>query len=182
MSVKKIIISVIAILNVLFMPIYDVWGGLFPGVPDDNFIDVIEYVFEGEFDYWVVIFTMSIFVPSVLMLIASFSKENKLYSIFAGLGIGLVLLNLIRYLTQQELYDVFDFADCNISIGLWTALIIFIAALILCAKPEKKKYDYVRQTEPNPGPAAAPQKHYCRNCGTELGVNIAFCGICGTKQ
>lgn len=93
MKAKKLIISILALLNVVFVPIFDVWGGLFPGDPDDNFFDAIGYAFEGEFDMWVVIFTLTIFIPSLFMFIFSFTSKNKLFRISSIVGIiGMILL------------------------------------------------------------------------------------------
>lgn len=111
-------------------------GRSFPGDPDDNFLDAIGYAFEGEFDMWVVIFTLSIFIPSVLMLIFSFSKKVGMFKISAGFGIGLLMFDLALFISQNEWSDLFSFDDCNVSIGTWIGLFMFVCALFLVKKPK----------------------------------------------
>ena len=55
--VPQVVVSVLAVLNVMFVPILDVWGGLFPSNPDNNFW----YVISGncESNEWVFIFTLA---------------------------------------------------------------------------------------------------------------------------
>lgn len=195
MRIRKLIISIIALLNVLFVPIFDVWGGLFPGHPDDNFMDVVEYVFDGDSNIWVVVFTLSIFVPSLLMLIFSFTEKSGMFKVSSGLGVGLLVFDLIHFVSQNEWSDLFDFDDCSVSIGMWLGLAIFIAALIFVKKPKQEQFipnqkyiaglnddiETVNVTVKS-NETMNQHKRFCHNCGAEITTVSAFCGNCGTKM
>ncbi|MBQ3004754.1 MAG: hypothetical protein IJD88_02370, partial [Clostridia bacterium] len=78
---KLIVFSVLSLLNVMFVPFFDVWGGLFPGDVDDNFFDVIEGVLtDGDaWEYWVVQLTMFVFIPTVFMLFSALCRKRGLF-------------------------------------------------------------------------------------------------------
>lgn len=134
MRLKKFILSILALLNVIFIPVFDVWGGLFPYNADDDFFSVIGYVFDGEFDYWVVIFTLAIFIPSMLMFLASFSNSILSFKLSAGAGLLAMFIVLAKYVYENDFWYLYDFDDGNISIGTWIALTIFIISLFLIHK------------------------------------------------
>ena len=73
-------VSVLAILNVIFSPLYDVWGGLFPVSPDSNFWDVITG--QCEPDEWVFVLTLVIGIPSFIMLVLSAAQKAKAAKVF----------------------------------------------------------------------------------------------------
>ena len=140
-SVAQIVISVLALLNVLFVPIYDVWGGLFPKHPEKNFLDAIDYLFKGEFDLWLVQFTFVLFIPTVFMLIFSLLGKKRAAKISAGIGIALIVWESINFFSPgngNELTDVFDFDESNISIGFWIGIALFIAMIVIKTDSQKK--------------------------------------------
>ena len=122
--VPQVVVSVLAVLNVMFVPIFDVWGGLFPSNPDNNFWDVISG--NCESNEWVFIFTLAILIPSGLMLLFSILKTKVLARI-AG---------FVRFVSEYEVSYLFDFDDGNLCIGLWIGLLLFV---IMACIPTKKK-------------------------------------------
>jgi len=107
-----IIFSILALLNVMFVPIFDVWGGLIPSDVDTTFFEVIEAVFEDEdcWRHWVVIFTMSIFIPSLFMFIAALCGSRGFFITSNVIGIIIWFKQIIDYGMEDDGFsDMFDF-------------------------------------------------------------------------
>lgn len=132
--IPQIVVSVLAILNVMFVPIFDVWGGLFPSDPDSNFWDVISG--NCESNEWVFVFTLTILIPSVLMLLFSILKAKVLARIAGFGGVICLIALLVRFVSEYEVSYLFDFDDGNLCIGLWIGLLLFI---VMACIPTKKK-------------------------------------------
>ncbi len=140
----KIIISILALLNVIFIPIFDVWGGLFPEHPEANFAEVMEAAAEGHFEYWVVILTLIYFIPSVCMFFSSFTKSNVAFKTFASLGFVAAILALLSCISQQlELFESLEYVlgpeETSISIGTWIGLFLYFLAIVAVPKPKDDK-------------------------------------------
>lgn len=132
--IPQIVVSVLAVLNVMFVPIFDVWGGLFPSNPDSIFWDVISG--NCESNEWVFIFTLTILIPSGLMLLFSILKAKVLARIAGFGGVICLIALLVRFVSEYEFSYLFDFDDGNLCIGLWIGLLLFIAMACI---PTKKK-------------------------------------------
>ncbi len=190
-----VILSISALLNVIFVPIFDVWGGLFPSNPDRNFFDVIKIVFTDYDDWslWVVHITMSILIPVIFMLTASLVNNKKLFLFSSLLGLILEGKQLIEYAIENELYEMLDYDDGNISIGTWIAFGLFICSFLFAiydVKNTKSSSVNVVQASTNDyNPSIVntasnrlEQKcNYCPNCGKEIVNQCVFCGNCGYK-
>lgn len=192
MKTKKIILSILALANVIFVPVFDVWGGLFPGNPDSNFFDVIEYVFEGEFSYWVVLFTLTILIPSLFMLIFSFSDGGKMFKAASGAGIIFMIITLIRFVSQNDFGELFDFDDGNISIGTWIAFALFIISFFVVKSSKDKQFTpskkYINNLNnintsnvTSTSTVNSTQIKFCPECGSKMEATSMFCGNCGFK-
>ncbi len=190
-----IIFSVSALLNVVFVPIFDVWGGLFPGDLDYNFFDVIDIVFTDYDDWnlWVVHLTMSILIPVIFMLVTSVVNNKKFFLFSSLLGVILEGKQLIEYAIENELYEMFDYDDGNISIGTWIALGLFVCSFLFAiydVKNTKNSSVNVVQASTNDynqiivnTVSNQPEQkcNYCPNCGKEIVEKCVFCGNCGYK-
>ncbi len=189
-----IVLSVVALLNVMFVPIFDVWGGLFPSDVDDNFFEVVEMLFKNAnyyWDLWVVQITVSILLPSIFMLIFSLVGARKLFITANVIGILIWFKQIIDYGMEDDGFEsLFDFDDCSISIGTWIAIILFVAALITSlvskGKTNGNSVSHITNTSNNFIPKnqknqpIIPMK-FCPKCGAEIKGNISFCGKCGCK-
>ena len=193
-----IMLSVFALLNVMFVPIFDVWGGLFPSDVDRSFIDVIEIVFEDADDWslWVVQLTMSIFVPTIFMFIMSLIGNRGLFITSNVIGIVLWFKQIIDYGMEDDGFeDLFDFEDGSISIGTWIAIGIFIISFFVALNSKKKVEHNANQILPTSEDLYEEEKisvdndtahitcvnNFCPNCGAKTDEGIAFCGKCGQK-
>ena len=132
--IPQIVVSVLAVLNVMFVPIFDVWGGLFPSNPDSNFWDVISG--NCESNECVFIFTLAILIPSGLMLLFSILKAKVIARIAGFGGVICLIALLVRFVSEYEVSYLFDFDDGNLCIGLWIGLLLFV---IMACIPTKKK-------------------------------------------
>ncbi len=205
MKKAPIILSVLSLLNILFVPIFDVWGGLFPSSPEYSFFDVVEMIFEDSdaWHYWSVILTVSVFIPVVLMLIASIMENRTFILISSGLGIFLWLKNMGSYMKQigdlEDIFmDLFDFDDGNICIGWYVAIALFVAVFIVSMKNKNSKAIGIKpvnitqkttylpklsktETSNNVNQVAIERGIFCPNCGKEINKANPFCGNCGYK-
>ena len=187
---KKIflVLSVISLLNIMLIPTFDVWGGIFPGKIDYDFFYAIEAFFtdRDSWSEWVVIFSMSIFIPSILMLLISLFDSKAGFTITSLLGLTSELYVLALYISQNEMYEVLPSDDCSIAIGTWTALLIFIISLFVGIKSRKKSSSKdINQsnvsvvTNNSVNQVVIERGSFCPNCGKKIDRQSPFCGNCG---
>lgn len=183
-----IVLSIIQLFTIVFIPMFDVWGGLFPGDADYHFWDVVANLFEGtDFNMWIELFSWSAFVPAVILLISSIAKGRIVPLLSSASGAGLLLFNLFSFIDQNSLSDVFDFEDCDISIGFWIALLLFVICIFRSIKIMKNGGKTGGNSLPPMGFAqrmdgAKPQAMSglsCVKCGSPLYRHANFCGQCG---
>ncbi|MCD7726730.1 MAG: zinc ribbon domain-containing protein [Ruminococcus sp.] len=141
-----LIMAALALFDILFLPIFDVWGGLFPS-EYNNFSDVMHYIANSSdaFDYRVVIYTVCLFIPSVLLVIAAAVNNRPFFMTSSIIGIAAWLYICIEFSNDMGIDEFFDFGEYGcISIGTWLALPIFVASIILsiCLKTKKKENGY----------------------------------------
>lgn len=189
--VKYIILSVLSLLNIVFIPSFDIWSGLIPSDYENTFFGVIEDIFTDSdaLHHWSVIIVLSVFIPSILMLISAVLDKKVLYSISSALGIILWFRTAISYTKQYDIADFFDFDDGSLSIGFWLALILFIVAFII-GVTSKKDHSAVQpinnrkfavETNNSVNQIVIEKGTFCPNCGNKIDKQSVFCGNCGYK-
>lgn len=129
-NLSQKIIALLAILNIMFVPIFDVWGGLFPYNVQDDFWHIMRHHVFG-YGGWndPTILTMFIFIPTAIMFIFALLGLRKATYLSAVCGVFIMIIMLLIYISATGDLSKFDFYDGNISIGTWTALLFFIAML-----------------------------------------------------
>ncbi len=137
-----ILISVLALVNVISVPFYEVWGGLIPHNPKNNFVSVIKLFLEdpASIELWAVKLTICVFVPSLIMFIFALFGNRILFVTADILGVIFWSAALYDY-TANHFNDnnLFNINNTSISIGYWVAIIIYILALIVGFAPNGYK-------------------------------------------
>lgn len=204
-KVTLVVLSALALLNVLFVPIFDVWGGLFPSDVECNFAGVIEEIFEDSdaWRHWVVILTTSIFVPTLIMFFMSFTGKKWLFLSANVVGIILWFKQIIDYGMEDDGFeDLLDFEDGCVSIGTWIAIILYIICFFVAVASKKKKEnkqlvqpstiitentpiidnaEFKSQSNEVVVPVDNRSAKYCPECGSEVKATAIYCGKCGYK-
>ena len=204
-KIPLIVLSALALANVLFVPIFDVWGGLFPSDVDCNFAWVIEDIFEDSdaWRHWVVVLTMSVFIPTLIVFFMSFTGKKGLFITSNVIGIVLWFKQIIDYGMEDDGFeDLLDFEDGCISIGTWIAIILYLICFFVAISSKKKtetKQEFMPSAIPNTpkimdgGVAYPPDdirlhkkpQNYkptnCPQCGENTSLDTVFCCKCGYK-
>ncbi len=170
-----IIISVLSLLNVIFLPIYSEGGPMISKASEYSFVRIVGDLFmeEGTLTLWVTQMTLCIFVPSVVMLASAFTRMRLLYVLSDLCGIVLWVFNFVRYGIENGFKIIFDINKTDISIGAWVAMLLFLinSLVILCTGKKKKE-------EPE---EADEEDLFCPHCGRALRGNTSFCPRCGKR-
>lgn len=155
-----IVISLLSLLNVMFVPIYNTGGGLFPSYVKYDFIEVIGLIFEDSdnLEMEVVKFTLIILVPSIFMLVAALDGKDKVFFIANIVGNCLLWIRILvlfsHYVPKEGGFQyIFDFETGKISIGVWIAVVLFGVASHV-----SKKYRKLRMGIYNESPRGILEK------------------------
>ena len=188
---KYIILSVLSLLNIILIPSFDTWSGLFPSDYENTFLGAVEDIFTDSdvIHHWSVIIVLSVFIPSVLMLVSAVLNKKVLYSLSSTLGIILWFRTAISYTKQYGIADFFDFDDGSLSIVFWLALILFIVAFIIGVTSKKEHPEvqpinnrkFVVETNNSINQVVIEKGIFCPNCGNKIDKQSVFCGNCGYK-
>ncbi len=137
-----ICLSSLALLNSVFVPIFDLYGGFFPKEVEEGFSEVIKKVTSdsGAWRYWSVSLTMSIFLPSLLMFCLSWTGNVKLFALSNALAIIIWIKNFIFDfgIKADRMDELFGAEYGCISFGSWTAIIIYVISILIVIQLEKR--------------------------------------------
>lgn len=138
-SSKLIILSVLLLLSIIFLPMYNrglIMGEIYPNDQSIYFWEVMEMVFEESdaFRYYVVDFTVVALVFGVVLLFSSFAKSKIMCILSSVGGAGGMLYFLIKFISQESIEDVFSFDETAICIGFWVTLILFVVSFFESVK------------------------------------------------
>ena len=140
------IVSILLLLAIVFLPMFQPLGGTLNFKADLDFFDVFDFVVKGgntgssflNWSSWPVIFTVAAAIPAILLFLFSLFG-SKVLSILASLaGIAGMVYTLVLYGRNSSSIDAFFGEHANISIGLWIVCALFIIAFI-CACACRKK-------------------------------------------
>ena len=125
----QLIISLLALLNVIFLPLFSEGNGVFPSEMHSTFLDVVTG--KHEIDSWPVALTVLIFLPSMLMTVLSILKAQITTKVTGLVGLILMVGALLKYVDTFSLDALFSLENGNLSIGLWIAFLLFIVMLFI---------------------------------------------------
>ena len=188
--VKYIVLSVLSLLNIVLIPSFDTWSGLFPSDYENTFLGAVEDVLTDSdaIHYWSVIIVLSVFIPSLLMLVSAVLDKKVLYSLSSVLGIILWFRTAISYTKQYGIADLFDLDDGSLCIGFWFALILFVIAFIIgiISKKDNSRIQPIHnkfavETNNSINQVVIEKGSFCPNCGNKMDKQSVFCGNCGYK-
>lgn len=200
-NLKYIVLSALSIFNIIFIPSFDVWGGLFPSHPDANFFEIIETIFTDNdaFYYWSVVIVVSVLIPAIAMLIGAILDNKPVFLISSLVGIILWFRFIIVYINQNELSALFDFDSGSIAIGTWIAIVLFVISFVMAVTSKGRKQTqsqpYVNnnansycntanknvETDNKLNQVILQYGLYCPNCGAKQEKPSKFCCKCGFK-
>ncbi|MBQ5968753.1 MAG: zinc ribbon domain-containing protein [Clostridia bacterium] len=125
----QLIISLLAVLNVIFLPLFSAGSGVFPSEMRSTFLEVVTGKYE-IYD-WPVALTALIFLPSMLMTVLSILKAQITTKLTGLVGLILMVGALLKYVDEFSLDALFSLENGNLSIGLWIAFLLFIVMLFI---------------------------------------------------
>lgn len=177
-------LSIFALLNVMFVPIFDVWGGLFPSDIDRNFFEVIEMICEDSYNWnlWVAQLTMSIFIPSLFMFVMCLVGNRGLFITSNIIGIILWFKQIFDYCMEDNGFeDLLDFDDSCIAIGTWIAIVIYILSFFVALNSKKKTEAFTERSANTVfnNSTTSPNVILCKSCGKANDANVQYCADCG---
>ena len=124
MNKKFLAVSILALVNVMFIPTTDM------GV---DFFDAIQKLLaypRGYIDAWYSGFALAIFIPALFMLVVSFFRNRMLHILASGIGIISLGKEMMEYHSQIGLFQ----SSSIIAIGSWIGMILFIIGVIISLK------------------------------------------------
>ena len=152
-----IAISLVGLLDVMFLPVFSVFGGLFPGTVQVPFFEVFDLIFneQGAFELWVVRFTVAILISFLLLLISALFTGKFTFIITNALCIVLLSVQIIQYSSQtKEIHSLFDFEKTSLSVGTWLAMLLYFAAMFIVLYKKRAK----AETTENPSDSEISEK------------------------
>ena len=188
-QILAIVLAVLSLLNVIFIPAFDVWGGLFPSSPEINFFDVLQILFTDSdaLQYWAVLFVLTFLIPSVLMMIAALIGKKGFFVGSAVFGVVSWVSLIMMYVSQYGMDELLDFDDGSVAVGTWIAILLFVLSLILIipSRPASAPFRPTTTSNSTISPTPGSQTHmaqrgtYCPKCGRKIEGQTPFCGYCG---
>ena len=128
-----IILSIILLICIFSIPMFDVWHGIIPGDSATTFGDVIHYISqagEDAFDLWAVQLVMAAFIPAIFLFIGALARSKVMTAISSAIGAVWIISILSAIINQYGSYAVFDMEYCSVSIGTHIALALHVVCFI----------------------------------------------------
>ena len=124
MNKKFLAVSILALVNVMFIPTTDMGVDFFEAIQK-----LLAYP-RGYIDAWYSGFALAIFIPALFMLVVSFFRNTMLHILASGIGIISLGKEMMEYHSQIGLFQ----SSSIIAIGSWIGMILFIIGVIISLK------------------------------------------------
>ncbi len=124
MNKKFLAVSILALVNVMFIPTTDMGVDFFEAIQK-----LLAYP-RGYIDAWYSGFALAIFIPALFMLVVSFFRNRMLHILASGIGIISLGKEMMEYHSQIGLFQ----SSSIIAIGSWIGMILFIIGVIISLK------------------------------------------------
>jgi len=137
-------ISIAIIVNVVFVPMFSHWGGLFPSRSDIyyTFPDVIHNINRGRIQTMTDVLSLFTLIPAIVLWISSIAKGKTLSVLSSFCGAGLLFLSLIEYISRygtRHIHEIVFSKRCVFAIGFWIALLLFVVCFFISVGITKRK-------------------------------------------
>jgi hypothetical protein len=182
------VLAVIILLITLLVPIYSPWDGLIPSGDSWTIGEVFEALGDDGLAaarMYGVRFPVISMSAALALLIGSLAK-NRLLSIWSAVGgTGFMLWTLIRYLSDEDIAEVLNPNDGNISIGFWLIIGLFVIAFFVSSGIKKRSQHIQEQpsgTSPMPSsPTTKPidLRHFGKGACIWMILCIIFAALSG---
>lgn len=171
-------LSVLALINVMFVPLMSIYDGLFPDESSIDFFETMESIFtDGNWrEYLSARFTLYILIPSVVMLAFALFEVKSLF--IASTVVGILLWSYGIYSFADELDGIGHALNVEhgaISIGAWIAVALFFACFLVavCAENPSMSQTVIIQSQGYPiqPPNAMGYNNYQNQQPNGMGYN-----------
>lgn len=128
-----LITAVVALFGALFLPLYPApeWIMAETGTTL-GFYNAAHLLFSvsDPLNYWIVAFTLSIFVPSLALFVCAIIGKQVPFLLASLAAVTLWAVVVWRYIGQFGFPRLVAFDGTGVGIGVWVALIVFLAAVV----------------------------------------------------
>lgn len=141
-ALPVIILSIVLLLCIFAIPMFDVWHGIIPGDNAATFGDVIHYISrygEDAFTLWAVQLVMAAFIPAIFLFIGALARLKVMTAISSAIGTVWIISILYAIINQYDSSAVLNMKYCSVSIGTYIALTLHIACFICSFLITKEK-------------------------------------------
>ena len=179
--------AILLLLSILFLPMYNGWpSNVLPNYNSVYFSDVLDSDLSGG-PYQL---TLLLLISAILLLIFALCKVKIMSIISSGIGLTIMVIELLIFLGIFTAEYVFSFTDSCLSIGFWITLLLYIICFYLSfdtAKSPKRNYSSsysgkLSKIGQSPDASVPPNSWVCKVCG-EKNTNLSSgCKKCGNRR
>ena len=140
--ITTMFISILALLNVIFVPLFVTLGGLYPRTITIGFTEAFQLLYDdfGNWQLWEVQFIVLLFIPAAFMLLTTLLGSKGLFILSSLFGVAMWIIEIVIYSSSDfPTNDIMDFKNGSIAIGVWIALILFIFGFLAGLVAKKKE-------------------------------------------
>lgn len=137
------ILSITLLLCSLFVPMFDVLGGIIPSEYAWSISETFEAIADegiSAMEYYGVQLHLCTWILGGILCLGSFVEKKKIIATSSVIGMLLLIMIVVNNMNQysDSLYYLMNFDDGNYTIGYWIVLGVFIACSIISLMPIKE--------------------------------------------